>query len=218
MLRLIESSVIDLVRRLPSCSCSRSCWITRPSAQIRGIEHGSSLIVTQRTFLRESLFVIHSPGPGTKGQRYYDWVLITLTAQAGHHWLLIHRHTQSWSESLRRWTVEDSLQAAKDLAGLNDHQLRRWPPWRRWTLLAMRRHAVLAAIGASQRARHLQQLGLIALTCLPQDPTPVHQADHRIHPSARRHAGLLTLATLPSTPCPRLSLPSTTSPTHGITI
>lgn len=33
-----------------------------------------------------------SAGPGAQGQRYYDWVWVTLTAESGHHWLLIRRH------------------------------------------------------------------------------------------------------------------------------
>jgi hypothetical protein len=33
-----------------------------------------------------------SAGPGAKGQRYYDWAWVTLTAQARHHWLLVRRH------------------------------------------------------------------------------------------------------------------------------
>jgi SRSO17 transposase len=86
--------------------------------------------------------------------------LITLTAQSGHHWLLIRRHLRHgqlafyrcYSPTLvplaeliriagRRWTIEESFQAGKGLAGLDDHQLRRWLPWRRWTLLAMLAHA-----------------------------------------------------------------------------
>lgn len=75
-------------------------------------------------------------GPGAKGQRYYDWALIALTAQAGHHWLLIRRHPRHgefafcpcYSPTLvplgelvrvagRRWTIEESSQAGKGLAG-----------------------------------------------------------------------------------------------------
>jgi SRSO17 transposase len=33
-----------------------------------------------------------SAGPGAKGQRYYDWAWVTLTAESGHHWLLVRRH------------------------------------------------------------------------------------------------------------------------------
>ncbi len=31
----------------------------------------------------------------------------------------------------RRWTGEEPFQAGKGLTGLDDHQLRRWLPWRR---------------------------------------------------------------------------------------
>jgi SRSO17 transposase len=70
-----------------------------------------------------------SAGPGAKGQRYYDWALIILAAQAGHHWLLIRRHPRHgrlafyrcYSPILvrlgklvrvagRRWTIEESFQ------------------------------------------------------------------------------------------------------------
>jgi hypothetical protein len=31
----------------------------------------------------------------------------------------------------RRWTVEESFQAGKGLAGLDEHQVRRWTSWQR---------------------------------------------------------------------------------------
>lgn len=37
----------------------------------------------------------------------------------------------------RRWTVEETFQAAKGLAGLDEHQVRRLTSWRRWVTLAM---------------------------------------------------------------------------------
>jgi len=37
--------------------------------------------------------------------------------------------------------VEESFQAGKGLAGLDEHQVRRWVSWQRWTLLAMTAHA-----------------------------------------------------------------------------
>jgi SRSO17 transposase len=51
----------------------------------------------------------------------------------------------------RRWAVEESFQAGKGLAGLDEHQVRRWTSWRRWTLLAMLAHALLA-VGRPDRA------------------------------------------------------------------
>jgi SRSO17 transposase len=125
-----------------------------------------------------------SAGPGAKGQRYYDWALVTVAAQAGHHWLLIRRHPRHgelafyrcYSPTLvplgelvrvagRRWTIEEGFQAGKGLAGLDEHQVRRWLAWRRWTLLAMLAHALLAVIAATERTAHPPQPGVIALTC-----------------------------------------------------
>ena len=122
-----------------------------------------------------------SAGPGAKGRRYYDWALLTLAAQAGHHWLLIRRHPRRGELASyrcyspvpvplgelvrvagRRWTIEESFQAAKGLAGLDEHQLRRWLAWRRWTLLAMLAHALLAVIAATE---HPPPGELIPLTC-----------------------------------------------------
>jgi SRSO17 transposase len=65
----------------------------------------------------------------------------------------------------RRWTIEESFQAGKGLAGLDEHQVRRWTSWRRWTLLAMLAHALLAVITAAERQHHPSDAGLIDLTC-----------------------------------------------------
>ena len=65
----------------------------------------------------------------------------------------------------RRWAIQESFQTGKGLAGLDEHQLRRWLPWRRWTLLAMLAHALLVVIAATERAQRSPPDGLIALTC-----------------------------------------------------
>jgi hypothetical protein len=48
----------------------------------------------------------------------------------------------------RRWTVEESFQAGKGLASLDERQVRRWTSWRRWTIIAMLAHAFLAVMAA----------------------------------------------------------------------
>ena len=45
------------------------------------------------------------------------------------------------------------FQTGKGLAGLDEHQVRRWTSWRRWTLLAMIGHALLAVIARGSRRR-----------------------------------------------------------------
>lgn len=99
-------------------------------------------------------------------------------------WLLVrrHRHTgelafyRCYSPELvplrelvrvagRRWTVEESFQAGKGLAGLDEHQVRGWISWQRWTLLAMTAHALLAIVAANEHTDRPASAGLIALTC-----------------------------------------------------
>jgi SRSO17 transposase len=133
-----------------------------------------------------------SAGPGAKGQRYYDWALIVHPDPTGRvdsvdpqcWWLLVRRHRSTgelafyrcYSPDIvplrelvrvagRRWTVEESFQAGKGLAGLDEHQVRRWTSWRRWTLLAMLAHALLAVIAAHEHTDQPTPAGLIALTC-----------------------------------------------------
>src|SRR4051794_13193583 len=128
-----------------------------------------------------------SAGPGAKGQRYYDWAWLELSAPArtsarGCWWLLIRRSRRDGELAFyrcyhptpvrlaalvavagRRWTVEQSFQEGKGLAGLDQHQVRRWTPWRRWTLLAMLAHALLAVLTAAEHAA-APPAGLIPLT------------------------------------------------------
>ena len=102
-----------------------------------------------------------SAGPGAKGQRYYDWAWITLTpdsaavgcadgTESGCWWLLVRRHRRTgelafyrcYSPQIvplrelvrvagRRWTIEETFQTGKGLAGLDEHQVRRWTSWQR---------------------------------------------------------------------------------------
>jgi hypothetical protein len=65
----------------------------------------------------------------------------------------------------RRWTIEESFQGGKGLAGLDEQQVRRWTPWRRWTLLAMLAHALLVVLAAGEHATGSPPSGLIPLTC-----------------------------------------------------
>jgi SRSO17 transposase len=47
-----------------------------------------------------------------------------------------------------RWQIEESF-AGKELAALDEHQVRSWTSWRRWTVLAMLAHAFLPAMTAA---------------------------------------------------------------------
>jgi SRSO17 transposase len=129
----------------------------------------------------------HSAGAGSHGQRYYSWAWIALLAEddtdTGHHHLLIRRNDHTGEHAYlrcysprpvtlhtlvtvagQRWRIEESFQAAKGLIGLDQHQVRRWTSWHRWTTLAMLAHAFLAVATAVERDTAPTPVGLIALT------------------------------------------------------
>jgi hypothetical protein len=60
--------------------------------------------------------------------------------------------------------VEETFQAGKGLAGLDQHQVRRWNSWHRQTTLAMLASAFLAVLAATERARQPPPDGMIPLT------------------------------------------------------
>lgn len=49
--------------------------------------------------------------------------------------------------------MEETFQTQKGLAGLDEHQLRRYPSWARWGTLAMLAHAFLAVVRADEHTR-----------------------------------------------------------------
>ncbi|WP_145926500.1 IS701 family transposase [Amycolatopsis orientalis] len=124
-----------------------------------------------------------SAGPGAKGHRYYLWTRIRLNpaGKSGHHWALMRRNQRTGETAFyrcysphpaslpelariagRRWTIEETFQTGKELTGLDQHQVRTWTSWYRWTTLVMLAHAFLAI--ASAHARADTTPGLISLT------------------------------------------------------
>jgi SRSO17 transposase len=127
-----------------------------------------------------------SAGAGAKGHRYYDWAFadIDLDEQHGHRWLLIRRNRTTGELAFyrcyspqpvplrtlvqvagRRWTVEESFQTGKGLTGLDQHQVRRWTSWHRWTIMTMLAQAFLAVVTSAERITEPATVGWIPLTC-----------------------------------------------------
>ncbi|CAM5353285.1 IS701 family transposase [Streptomyces olivaceoviridis] len=133
-----------------------------------------------------------SAGRGAKGHRWYDWAQIAVTAPGlpGHQHLLIRRNRRTGELAYyrcyaprpvplstlvkvagSRWTVEETFQSSKTLAGLDEHQVRRWDSWHRWVTLALLAHAFLAVTAALERRDQAladdgtSPNGLIPLTC-----------------------------------------------------
>jgi len=113
-----------------------------------------------------------SAGAGAKGPRWYDWALIEASDPAvtgsGPHWLLIRRRISDGEYAFyrahaprrvplgqlvrvagSRWKIEDGFAGGKELAGLDEHQVRSWTSWHRWTILALLAHAFLSVMAAT---------------------------------------------------------------------
>src|SRR3954447_9847081 len=91
------------------------------------------------------------------------------SAQQGANWLLIRRRISDGeyafyrahaprpvpvTELVRvagvRWKIEECFAGGKELTALDEHQVRSWTSWRRWTVLAMLAHAFLSVMTATQ--------------------------------------------------------------------
>jgi SRSO17 transposase len=143
----------------------------------------------------------YSAGRGSKGPRYYQWAWIALLPEdedaddTGQHHLLIRRTPSSGELAYlrcysptpvplsalvrvtgQRWRIEENFQSAKELTGLDQHQVRRWTSWHRWTTLAMLAHAFLAVA-----------------TCAERDlaPTPANMIELTVHEYRRLFDALL---------------------------
>jgi SRSO17 transposase len=121
-----------------------------------------------------------SAGDGAKGPRLYDRAFTETADPAlpgdgqGANWLLVRRPVPAGPGSrtgyafyrahapgpvpLRalvrvagtRWKAEEGFAGGKELAGLDQHQVRTWTSWTRWTILAMIAHAFLSVMTAAQ--------------------------------------------------------------------
>ncbi|MEO3928586.1 IS701 family transposase [Micromonosporaceae bacterium B7E4] len=130
-----------------------------------------------------------SAGAGSKGPCFHDWAWLDDVCtdvdpdDGGHHSLLIRRNTTTgelafyrcWTpkpatlaQLVRvagiRWSIEESFQAAKSQVGLDQHQVRRWDSWYRFTTLAPAALAVLGICAANATNDDSTDTELIKLT------------------------------------------------------
>lgn len=153
-------------------------------------------------------------GAGAKGHRHYDWALAVIAdGRPGHRHLPLATTAAPANSPTtaatrpprppdhlrygcrRRWTIEETFQSSKTLAGLDEHQVRRWTSWHRWVTLAMLAHAFLAAVTAAEQTQHKlipltrNEIQHLFTTLVTQ---PRHTTGHRLRCShwRRRHQGM----------------------------
>jgi len=152
-----------------------------------------------------------SAGPGAKGPRRYDRALIdaadpAVTEGGGSHWLLIRRSISDGEYAFyrahaaapvplaqlvrvagSRWRIEDGFAGGKELAALDQHQVRCWTSWHRWTILALLAHAFLSVLAATQ-------------------PAPGRAHDDQLIPLTRNEIRRLFTGLCQQPPAPRMQL------------
>ncbi|EFE64877.1 LOW QUALITY PROTEIN: transposase, partial [Streptomyces viridosporus ATCC 14672] len=171
-----------------------------------------------------------SAGVRAKGQRHYDWALATVTdPRPGHRHLLVRRNrrtgelayhrcystTHTTLQTLvrtagRRWTVEETFQTPKGLAGLDECQVR-------LDLPASMGHprdarARFPRRGHRTRTRSASAVRLPDPTDPRRDPASVHHARHPAAPHLCPPVPLVTLAETPSSRSPGRPLPTAERP------
>ena len=137
---------------------------------------------------------------GSKGPRLYDWALIG--TDRDDHWLLVRRSLQPGEKgdielafyrcysprpvtlaelaavTGARWGVEDCFAEAKNEAGLDHYQVRRYRAWYRHITLSMLAHAFLAVTAHAARPAQLP----------PRPPEPVTASGNTDSGSAEKGA------------------------------
>jgi hypothetical protein len=146
-------------------------------------------------------------------QPHVDWAWISIDPSLpGQRWLLLRRHRRTRELAYyrcysprrvplavlvkaagRRWTVEEDFQASRGLAALDEHQVRRWTSWYRWTTLAMLALAFLTVAALTEHAATATRLipltrNEIARLAAALIIQPGRDAGHRLRWSIwRRH-------------------------------
>ena len=126
-----------------------------------------------------------SAGAGSKGPRWYDWLLLPINpplTEGWRRWVLVRRKLDEPTDLTAfvayapaatdletlvrvagsRWTIEVALEEAKGEVGLDQYEVRSWTGWYRHITLAMWAHALLAMLRArAVTEEELKKRGLL---------------------------------------------------------
>ncbi len=123
-----------------------------------------------------------SCGSGAKGERIYDWALVTWPSPEAEGWRrgwLVRRsladptdvahyfthapHRTTLEQVVqiagRRWTIEECFEQAKQLTGLNEYEVRSWIGWSRHVTLSMLALAMLTVVCEQARRSSRRKKG-----------------------------------------------------------
>jgi SRSO17 transposase len=168
---VVADTVYGTARGLRGWLEERGRWYVLAVPATQGVYHEGSQrqARTVAKHLSEEAWFRASAGKGSKGERLYDWACVPLPdpdeAERG-RWLLMRRSIEDPTEYAyylaygpfetpvheliriagRRWSIEDSFEAAKGEVGLDEYEVRKWDGWQRHTTLCLLAHAYLAVV------------------------------------------------------------------------
>ena len=187
----------------------------------------------------EHAWQTRSAGAGAKGLRLYDWALVDLVGAGDGHRSLLARRNRTTGEiayhltwtpapvSLQtlvtvagmRWRIEECFQGAKELAALDEHQVRTWTSWHRWVTP---RHARPRVLGRRPHPRNHRNRSRCRHDRLDLQRGPSRHRDHARTPLGTPDP-MVPMAPPPSSHRQTPPLPATTrhhrmkpEPTTGV--
>lgn len=168
---VVADTVYGTARGLRGWLEEQGCSYVLAVPATKGVYHEGSQrqARTVAKHLPEEAWFRASAGAGSKGDRLYDWALVSLPepeAPGAGRWLLMRRSIgdpteiayylaygpkETPSEELirvagRRWQVEDCFEQAKGEVGLDEYEVRKWEAWHRHVTLSLLAHAYLAVL------------------------------------------------------------------------
>jgi SRSO17 transposase len=170
---VVADTVYGTARGLRGWLEERGRWYVLAVPETQGVYHEECQrqARTLAKDLPEEAWFGASAGRGSKGERLYEWACIALpnsdrTQQQAGRWLLMRRSIEDPNEYAyylaygpaetlvheliqiagRRWSIEDSFEAAKGEVGLDEYEVRKWDGWHRHMTLCLLAHAFLVVV------------------------------------------------------------------------
>jgi SRSO17 transposase len=170
---VVADTVYGTARGLRGWLEERGRWYVLAVPETQGVYHEECQrqARTLAKDLPEEAWFGASAGRGSKGERLYEWACIALpnsdrTQQQAGRWLLMRRSIEDPNEYAyylaygpaetlvheliqiagRRWSIEDSFEAAKGEVGLDEYEVRKWDGWHRHITLCLLAHAFLVVV------------------------------------------------------------------------
>ena len=170
---VVADTVYGTARGLRGWLEERGQWYVLAVPETQGVYHEECQrqARTLAKDLPEEAWFGASAGRGSKGERLYEWACVALpnsdrTQQQAGRWLLMRRSIEDPNEYAyylaygpaetlvheliqiagRRWSIEDSFEAAKGEVGLDEYEVRKWDGWHRHITLCLLAHAFLVVV------------------------------------------------------------------------